>query len=130
MLNTPKVALTERGIMNALLLEVYVIEPATVRLARNIPPGQTVTFGRRETADVCCDFDGSITSIHFEIEHKGDVAEIRDLRSLSGTYLNDRLVKCSTPLRNGDVIRAGGSLFGVRLQEQMPETVHIQTVGD
>ena len=114
--------------MNALLLEIYVLRP-TGKPAISIPQGQTVSFGRRETADICCAFDGCMTSIHFEIEHKGDVAEIRDLRSRSGTYLNDRMVDCS-PLHNGDTIRAGQTLFGVRLQEQMPETMHIQTVRD
>ena len=112
-----------------MLLEIYILRLQTEMTAVSIPQGQTVSFGRRETADICCDFDERMTSIHFEIEHKGDVAEIRDLRSLSGTYLNDRLVKCSTPLHNGDTIRAGITLFGVRLQEQMPETMHIQPVG-
>ncbi len=62
-----------------------------------------------------------MTSMHFEIELKGNSAEIRDLQSKSGTYVNGQRV-CRAELQNGDTIQAGRTLFGVSLLESLPET--------
>lgn len=52
--------------------------------------------------------DNRCSRRHFALECTGDRVTLHDLGSANGTMLNGRLVEVPTPLRDGDIIAAGG----------------------
>jgi pSer/pThr/pTyr-binding forkhead associated (FHA) protein len=104
-----------------LRIGIHILRPENEKQLVQILPGQTVSFGRRRPADIECD-DSCMTSIHFEVEHKGNVAEIRDVQSIGGTFLNGQRIR-SAELCNGDLVRAGRTRFEIELQESSNEAM-------
>ncbi len=84
-------------------------------------PGQRLTFGRGDEADIRLPFDGFLSSLHFAVECRPGGTVIRDLRSTNGTFLNKQRVYYGK-LSSGDVIAAGSSIFQVRLLLQTQPT--------
>ncbi len=78
--------------------------------------GLTVV-GRRE-GDVRVD-DPSVSGRHFQIEEHAGQFVLRDLGSSNGTFLNDRAVR-SAPLRSGDRIQAGSTVFTFSVRHTIP----------
>ena len=71
-----------------------------------------LTFGRREVSDVPLPWDERVSRLHAEMELVGDdwvVAD--DGLSANGTYVNDERIQGRKRLRDGDLIRVGGTLI-------------------
>jgi pSer/pThr/pTyr-binding forkhead associated (FHA) protein len=68
----------------------------------------STTVGRGE-GEIRID-DPALSGRHFKIEECGHRFFLRDLESTNGTFLNGHLVR-SAPLKSGDEIRAGESVF-------------------
>jgi S1-C subfamily serine protease len=71
-------------------------------------------IGRDPGCDVVLD-NVDVSSEHASIKALGDVAEIRDLGSDHGTFVNGERITRATLLEPGDKIRIGGSGFAVGL---------------
>ena len=79
-----------------------------------LTPGQALRLGRHPTADHPFPDDKLMSSLHFAIEYGEKGCRILDLQSSNGTFLNGARVK-EASLANGDEIRAGNSVFVVRM---------------
>jgi diguanylate cyclase (GGDEF)-like protein len=80
-------------------------------LGRKYDLDQSATvIGRSSGADIQIDQD-SISRNHARIAHEGKVALVADMGSTNGTFVNDELVVGSLPLRNGDLIKIGRTIF-------------------
>lgn len=90
-----------------------VMEFGTVR-RRWIGPGQRVTVGGSEWADMAIVEDPSLSDIHFELVCDHREFFIRDLSS-SGTWVNKSRVEV-TRVRDQDVVHAGGTCFRVSVE--------------
>lgn len=73
-----------------------------------------VTLGRASTADITID-DPAISNVHahFALEHEGHRACLQDVGSSNGTHVNREKLQPHTmmPLRSGDVVRFGQTIF-------------------
>lgn len=76
---------------------------------------QCVSLGRTVRADITFDDDPLISSQHCEIEYCGGSAEVRDLGSTNGTYLNEQAIR-EAQLRHGDRLRIGSTELTVELE--------------
>lgn len=70
-----------------------------------LSPGQSLTLGRDESADVQLADDG-ISRLHCLVENRGDSVHATDLDSRNGTYLNGERIKSSV-LSPGDRLTLG-----------------------
>lgn len=77
-----------------------------------------VTVVGRQQGEIVVD-DPSVSARHFQIEERDGGFYVRDLGSSNGTFLNDRLVR-SAPLRTGDRIQAGSTLFVFSVRHTIP----------
>jgi len=77
-------------------------EEASVRFARSL------TVGRHPDNDLCIDLP-RISSRHGALEWDGGRWRLRDLGSKNGTSINGKKVKAVAPLKEGDLIRFGGT---------------------
>ena len=79
-----------------------------------LQPSQPLRVGRNRQAEQAFPADLRMSSIHcaFECDERG--CRVRDLDSSNGTFLNGARVKEAT-LANGDEIRAGNTVFVVRM---------------
>ena len=68
------------------------------------------TIGREEGNHIVVDLD-NVSRRHAMIIRKQGRMFVKDLGSTNGTYLNDQEVTQETPLRSGDLIKVGGSIF-------------------
>ncbi|MGC2831837.1 MAG: DUF4123 domain-containing protein [Candidatus Acidiferrum sp.] len=85
-------------------------EGAKVRLV----PGKPLRIGRTSKADHPFPDDKQMSGLHFAIEVSEKGCRFLDLNSSNGTFLNGARVKEAT-LANGDEIRAGNTLFVIRM---------------
>jgi pSer/pThr/pTyr-binding forkhead associated (FHA) protein len=77
--------------------------------------GQTLTVGRTgEQVDMAVRTDARMSGTHFQLVHDDTGCRIRDLNSRNGTILNGEKITDAL-LRDGDVIRAGQTTFGVSI---------------
>jgi adenylate cyclase len=89
----------------------------------NIPLLRPVlTFGRRESCDVCLKFP-NISGQHCEMSFKDGVWYIRDLGSTNGTKVNGERIQSTKPLRPGDEVCIGKRPY--KIQYKMPAGVHV-----
>src|SRR4051812_24668659 len=74
--------------------------------------GTRLTIGRRETNDVALPWDERASRVHAELENVGgDWVLIDDGLSSNGTWVNEARLAGRRRLRDGDVIRVGGTLI-------------------
>lgn len=71
-------------------------------------------FGREWQAQVGLAIDGKLSARHAQISPRGGELVVADLSSKNGTYVNGKRISTPTPLRDGDVVRAGTTLGVVR----------------
>lgn len=72
--------------------------------------GDRVTIGRRPSNDVALDWDDEVSRAHAALERSGDDwTLVDDGLSHNGTYVGGERVTGRLRLRDGDVIRAGGT---------------------
>ncbi|HLZ49792.1 MAG TPA: DUF4123 domain-containing protein [Candidatus Acidoferrum sp.] len=85
-------------------------------------PGGSLRIGRTSQADHAFPDDKLMSGLHFAIEHTEKGCRLLDLNSSNGTFLNGARVKEAT-LTNGDEIRAGNTVFIVRMlrEDTLPE---------
>jgi hypothetical protein len=83
---------------------------ATVPVTR----GQPLRVGRTDKADHPFPDDKQMSGLHFAVEYGEKGCRILDLQSSNGTFLNGARVK-EALLANGDEIRAGNTVFVVRM---------------
>jgi diguanylate cyclase (GGDEF)-like protein len=88
------------------------------------------TIGRGEDNHIVVDLD-NVSRRHARILRRQGRMFVEDLKSTNGTYLNDQEV---TPLRSGDRIQVGGSIFkfltGDNVEMQYHETIYTLTIVD
>jgi two-component system, cell cycle response regulator len=91
------------------------------------------TIGREEGNHIVVDLD-NVSRKHARITRKQGRMFVQDLGSTNGTYLNDQEVTQETPLRSGDLIKVGGSIFkfltGDNVELQYHETIYTLTIVD
>jgi two-component system cell cycle response regulator len=91
------------------------------------------TIGREEGNHIVVDLD-NVSRKHARILRKQGRMFVQDLGSTNGTYLNDQEVTQETPLRSGDIIKVGGSIFkfltGDNVELQYHETIYTLTIQD
>ena len=64
------------------------------------------TIGRHPDSDIFLD-DVTVSRRHVEVERTSSGYVLRDLGSLNGTYVNQRLIDAETPMSNGDELQVG-----------------------
>jgi pSer/pThr/pTyr-binding forkhead associated (FHA) protein len=64
------------------------------------------TAGRHPDSDIFLD-DVTVSRRHAELERTSSGYVVRDVGSLNGTYLNQRIIEGDTPLSNGDELQVG-----------------------
>ena len=105
------------GLAQVVLKEAWLKVEAGFRAGREVMlTKDETTIGRAESCDLGLFGDNSIERLHARIERKNNRYVLADVETAAGTYLNDKPVRKSTPLRDGDVIRVGNSVlrFGER----------------
>jgi hypothetical protein len=81
--------------------------------------GQPLRIGRNPKADHPFPDDKLMSSLHFAIDYVEKGCRVLDLQSSNGTFLNGARVK-EAALANGDEIRAGNSVFVIRMLPDEP----------
>ena len=71
---------------------------------------EETTIGRGEGCEIVLELD-NVSRRHCSILSKRDGVLLKDLGSTNGTYLNNREVRGETPLRSGDLVKVGSSIF-------------------
>lgn len=95
-----------------LLLELRSGPSAGQKLSLN--PGRPLRIGRTDKADHAFPDDRQMSGLHFAVEHTEKGCRLVDLNSSNGTFLNGARVK-EAMLANGDQIRAGATVFVLRM---------------
>lgn len=85
-----------------------------------VEPKQCVTFGRTTASMWSFEDDGHMSSVHFEVENQGEIAEVRDRGSTNGTWLNNHRI-AKERLQTGDRLRAGKTILTVEFLEATAE---------
>lgn len=97
--------------------------------------GGELTIGRDDGNHIVVDLD-NVSRRHARVCTEGGRAFVEDLGSTNGTYLNDDEVVEPTPLRSGDLVRVGGSIFkfldgaSADVEVQYHETIYTLTIAD
>jgi two-component system cell cycle response regulator len=90
-------------------------------------------IGRDEQSYIVVDLD-NVSRRHARIFGSQDRMFVEDLKSTNGTFLNDQEVLGAQPLRSGDLVKVGGSIFkfldGANIETQYHETIYTLTIAD
>ncbi len=86
-----------------------------------VPPGPMLRFGRLASADVRLSDDPTLSGEHFGVRCDDRGGLVTDLGSRFGTLINGAKV-VEGPIRDGDEIRAGRTVFTVCLIGAPPDT--------
>jgi two-component system cell cycle response regulator len=84
------------------------------------------TIGRDVKNNIVVDLD-NVSRRHAKIATRGGKSYVSDLGSTNGTYLNDEEVLAEQPLRTGDLVKVGGSIFKY-LQGGNIETLYYEEI--
>lgn len=91
------------------------------------------TVGRDDKNFIVIDMD-NVSRRHAQVVHRGGKFFVNDLGSTNGTYLNDEELLEAVPLRTGDHIKVGGSIFkfltGGNIETQYHEEIYRLTICD
>jgi len=71
---------------------------------------EEITIGRGEGCEIVLELD-NVSRRHCTVITKGGSSVLKDLGSTNGTYLNNHEVRGETPLRTGDLLKVGSSIF-------------------
>lgn len=91
------------------------------RLAR----GGSLEIGRAPTADVSLPEVPSVSGKHARLHWTDDGVQIEDLGSTNGVCLNNRRIKGSTALQNGDRVQTGAVHFKFLLEKDIEHAYHL-----
>ena len=87
---------------------------------------ERITVGRSDANDVVLDWDAEVSRLHAELERLAGLWTVSDDQlSNNGTYLNGRRVSGRRRLRDGDLLRMGGTsvLFREQRREESQATL-------
>lgn len=85
-----------------------------------LAPGQAVTLGRTDRADVIID-DPEMSALHFQVWFAGASAIVRDLESHGGTLINGAMIPRER-IGHGGFVVAGRTTFQLFVEESTPPT--------
>jgi hypothetical protein len=88
--------------------------------------GQRLRIGRSPKIDHAFPDDKLMSSLHFAIDYSEKGCRLLDLQSSNGTFLNGARVKEAT-LANGDQIRAGNTVFIIRILADLTLSAQLPT---
>jgi diguanylate cyclase (GGDEF)-like protein len=94
-----------------------------------------LTIGREDSNHIVVDLD-NVSRRHARIRVQGSRVLVEDLGSTNGTYLNDEELAQATPLRSGDLVKVGSSIFkfldgaSADVEVQYHETIYTLTIAD
>ena len=74
--------------------------------------GDEVTMGRAAGCTVTVD-DTYASQLHARLFHRDGALHVEDLGSTNGTYVNGRKVDAPLPLKRGDQLKVGATVFEV-----------------
>ena len=101
-----------------LKLKPHLVQRGGSRSGQRLEVACPATTVGRGSGEIDID-DPTLSSRHFTIEERGQEFFLRDLGSTNGTFLNGHLVR-SAPLKSGDEIKAGESVFMFSVLEVIP----------
>ena len=91
------------------------------------------TIGRDVKNNIVVDLD-NVSRRHAQIQTRANKHFVTDLGSTNGTYLNDEEVLQEQPLRSGDLVKVGGSIFkflqGGNIEQKYHEEIYLMTIVD
>ncbi len=94
---------------------------------------RVTTIGRGTTADIQIDQE-SVSRIHAKVTLEESACVLEDLGSTNGTYVNDTSVSRPVPLRNGDFLKIGRTIFkylvGGNVESKYHEEIYRLTTVD
>jgi diguanylate cyclase (GGDEF)-like protein len=94
---------------------------------------ESLTIGRDEGNGIVVDLD-NVSRKHARVTERGDKFFVEDLKSTNGTYLNDEEIREERPLRSGDLLKVGGSIFkflhGEHIETLYHEEIYQLTISD
>jgi len=100
---------------------------------RYILDEEEFTIGRDVKNNIVVDLD-NVSRRHAKISTRQGKSFVVDLGSTNGTYLNDQEVLEETPLRSGDFVKVGGSIFkflsGGNIETLYHEEIYQLTIMD
>jgi FHA domain len=73
-----------------------------------------LTFGRSAACLVPLEGDNYASQVHARVYERAGEFFVEDLGSTNGTYLNNERLAAAAPLRRGDRVRVGSTVFEVR----------------
>ncbi|HZI15980.1 MAG TPA: GGDEF domain-containing protein [Myxococcus sp.] len=92
-----------------------------------------LTIGRDQGNHIWVDLD-NVSRRHARVVGRAGRIFVEDLGSTNGTFLNDDEVAQPTPLRSGDLVKVGSSIFkfldGDNIETQYHETIYTLTIAD
>ncbi|MDE0882054.1 MAG: diguanylate cyclase, partial [Myxococcota bacterium] len=90
-------------------------------------------LGRGENAEISIASD-TVSRRHAQVLWLGDTLTVKDLKSLNGTYLDDRQVQTPTPVLPGQMLRLGSVIFkvlqGADLERRYHEEIYRMAIFD
>jgi FHA domain-containing protein len=69
------------------------------------------SIGRSSASDVVLKSDDYASGRHARLTRHGGLLYVEDMGSTNGTFVNDRKTVGATPLRHGDTVRVGSTIF-------------------
>lgn len=85
-----------------------------------------VSFGRSDENDICV-MDRKSSRFHCRLLFQNDSITLEDLNSTNGVFVNNRQVKGSQPVKYGDFIAIGQTVFTVLKPSQYSDTSGFDT---
>jgi pSer/pThr/pTyr-binding forkhead associated (FHA) protein len=94
----------------------------------DLQPGTTVlSFGRRDSCDVCLNYDSQVSRIHAQLTFDGQRFLLEDLNSRNGTFIDRQRLVEKMEVKPGALFRVGRTWL--RLDQPPPdETQSAQSV--
>ena len=75
-----------------------------------IRDGET-SIGRSAASDIVLKSDDYASGRHARLTRHGGLLYVEDMGSTNGTFINERKTVGATPLRHGDTVRIGSTIF-------------------
>jgi pSer/pThr/pTyr-binding forkhead associated (FHA) protein len=70
-----------------------------------------ISMGRSSGSTIVLKSDDYASGRHAQLTRHGGLLYVEDLGSTNGTFVNGRKTVGATPLRNGDTVRIGSTVF-------------------
>jgi hypothetical protein len=91
---------------------LVIVEPKEGK-GRRFPLDAEVTIGRAAGCDITVD-DNYASQLHARVFRREGALHVEDLGSTNGTYLNGRKVAAPLPVKRGDRVKVGATVFEVQ----------------